>query len=78
MTPGGKPWHCAAELCTFSVTYPLSGSALTGTTENQSEKCPTKPTFPSREDVCFVPLIKRNRKGASYTPNGSPSCKDSG
>ena len=42
--PGAKLWHYAAELCTFSVTYPLCGSTLTNTTDNQPEMCPLKLT----------------------------------
>ena len=39
---GVKPGHYAAELRTLLVTYPLAGSAVTDTTGNLYEMCPTK------------------------------------
>ena len=43
--PGAKLWHYVAELCTLSPIYPLCGSALTNTTDNQSKMCPLKLTY---------------------------------
>ena len=37
MPLGARLWHNAAKLLTFSVTYPLCGSALTDTMDNPSE-----------------------------------------
>ena len=65
-----KPWHYAAELCTFSVTYPLCDSAPSDTnTDNPSEMCPTKitDTFSSREDPCFLYHI-HNLTGSHISP----------
>ena len=61
--PGTKLWHYATELRlrTFLVIYPLCGSADADTTDNSSDKCPTKPTdlhpYPERENAYFVPSI---------------------
>ena len=44
MPLGARLWHYATELPTLSTTYPLCGSALINTTDNQSEMCPLKLT----------------------------------
>ena len=50
--PGAELWHLATGLHTASVACPLRGSALTDTTENQSEICPLN----LRTFACFCTI----------------------
>ena len=65
--PGANPWHYAAELSTYSVTYPLCGSALINIRDNQSEMRPIK-TY-GLWPILVLSII-HNLKGPAYYPNG--------